>query len=124
MTVPKLKYACLEFVSFKDNLCRRDNIIKYRQLNNEVRILEFDIMITQPLGHTYSVFGVFPFFQLHYKNYGSFNKRSVFAMMNSSSLHIFSTRHVIYSVSEKVCLRNIHNSTDLNVQNHSPSAEQ
>lgn len=34
----------------------------------------------------------------------SFNKKNIFTMMHSSSLNIFSTRHVIYQVSEKVYL--------------------
>lgn len=85
------------------------NVIKCRQLNNEVRILEFN-MITQALSCMYLGFGVFTFSKWHYKNYSSLKKKKkhpkphVYARMNTSSLNIFSTRHIIYSISEKVCL--------------------
>lgn len=82
------------------------NIIKFKQLSNEVRILEFN-MITQALSCMYLGFGVFTFYKWHYNNYSSFKKYTyihIYARMNTSSLNIFSTRHIIYSISEKVCL--------------------
>lgn len=80
------------------------NIIKCRQLSNEVRILEFN-MITQALSCMYLGFGVFTFYKWHYKNYSSLKIYiDIYARMNTSSLNIFSTRHIIYSISEKVCL--------------------
>lgn len=46
---------------------------------------------------------LFPFSDCIIRNVVPLTK-NVFVTMNSSSLNIFSTRHVIYSVSEKVCL--------------------
>lgn len=62
-------------------------------------------MITQALSCTCLGFGVFPFPNCIIRIMVPLmkKKKNVFAMMNSSSLNIFSTRHVI-SISEKVCL--------------------
>lgn len=86
-------------------------------------------MITHGLSSTHLGFEVFFFlFKLHHENCGSSNIYIIlyiyynnifiyviiyykniyiiyiFAVMNSSSQNTSSTRHVIYSISEKVCL--------------------
>lgn len=85
-------------------------------------------MITHGLSSTHLGFEVFFFlFKLHHENCGSsniyiilyiYNNKFIyviiyykniyiiyiFAVMNSSSQNTSSTRHVIYSISEKVCL--------------------